>query len=188
MNLFYLILLIPSCLLLIGEIFYSLLFHKDNFGEKREMWVGVSDIIPLEIIFPKNFRITFIFIIIFALTGRGLYNMGMGNFSLVGGFVAAIIANALIMKVLLPFKEDINGTALPSGEKLFNIEAVVVEDIINDDYGEIAILYKGKTHYKKAISVNQTPLIKGEKVLILFEEGDICFIQGINEVYDYIDE
>lgn len=190
MELFYLILLILSFLFLIADLAVYLAFNMKNFGENWEILKGKNAIIDLQILFPKNLTLILMFIFSFSLCGflLGKLLQITGFLSAPCGFVFAMLVNITAVKLFPDFFERANGKKLPRGDLLNGFEGVVTEQISTEDYGRISITYNQRKYDFYALSANETTLEAGTRVVVIDEIDGFCYVEGISEIYDILEE
>ena len=86
------------------------------------------------------------------------------------------------------FLRRIRSKPIPKDADLSGTEAVCTVDIDGDSYGEIEFHYNNRKYTRPALSENETDIKKGEKVLVIMMNEDLCFVEKPDEVIDILNQ
>lgn len=76
----------------------------------------------------------------------------------------------------------------PEGEDLSVCEAFCAEAIEPDGYGSVRVTWRKREYVFPAVCANEKPIGEGERVVILYREDGVCFVERDDRILDIIDE
>jgi membrane protein implicated in regulation of membrane protease activity len=190
---FYLTMTVAASAFLLLELILRYMENIKNFGIDKKLFRFTGTTIPAEKLLP----LTPVMLPVFGL--------GLGVAGLVLMFVfpemewyftlpLSLLAGSLVcFTVQHPVQNALDkkaGRALPVRMQPAGIEGFAAS-IINpegDGYGLVEFEYNDTRFRVRAVSANETFIPKQERVIVLYEEDGVYFVQSIREVYDVIDE
>ncbi|MDR2532325.1 MAG: hypothetical protein LBC82_05725 [Oscillospiraceae bacterium] len=178
---------ILAATLLITDIVLRYTEKIKSFGFERKLFRIKGDTIPAEKFFPENLTMAFINLLCFGTAGMLLELAGLRwFFSLPSSVMAGMFVCFMIQHTLRAAVDRFTEKTIPTGDKAAGVQGFAVGEIDNDGdgYGLIEFEYNSLTFRAPAVSANETAIPMFEKVIILFEEDGVYFVQSIKEVYD----
>lgn len=187
MAVFFIVILVLSLALGAGELLFLVLNGKSNFGETRQMWENTGKVLDFQDFLPKNYRLTAIFFIIFSLSGLVYTKMEASYLAIPVALSAAVAANIIIMRGVIPLYRRINRSSLPAGVAAEGKTAVVTEEIESDGFGKIVLEANGISYEVNAVSATDRAYSKGEKVIVVTDEQGVYFVEGESEIFNFLE-
>ena len=160
-----------------------------SFGMETRLHNIKGKTIPIEDLIPHNITMVTVFGSAFGAFGIVMKLLSVHPFV---SFPLAVffgcMVNFTVMHFIKPIIRYADGDDLSSRTDLGGTEAVCIERIGGDDYGKIALVYKGRHYEFEAISEYETDIEKGEKVYVLYREEQFCVVEKQSELLDVINE
>lgn len=182
---FYVMVTIVSSVAFIIDIILRYMEKIRSFGMESRLHNIKGKIIPTEDFIPHN--ITLLCLFFMALGTAGILLTLLDINALISfpiGFMCGMFVNFAVVRTL----RKLRSKPIPKDEDLSGTEAVCISPIDGDDYGEIEFLYKNCRYTRPALSENETDIKKGEKVLIIMMNEDLCFVEKPDEVINILNE
>jgi len=184
----YLTIVIGSAALFITDMVLRYMEKIASFGMEKKLFKFKGQTIPIEKFLPENITMLFVFFLVFGVAGYFLELMGFWIVSLVLAVVPGFIVCFLIQQTLKATIDKYRDKVLPKGYAAADIQGFAYEEIDGDGYGIIEFVYNDVEFHAPATSVNGTNIPKFEKVIIIFEEDGVYFVQSILEVFEPLNE
>lgn len=186
---FYILLIFISGGYLTVQLLAWVFFGRVFFQNEGELFEQRQNKIEWQTVFPKDVLSLVIFVFVTALTGLLTLTAGMaGWMSLPLGAVGGVLFNFMINTVFAPLFYRINASAAPTEKELENMNAVVTEDITEDDYGAIRVKHGSREYSFAAATANGRALKKGAKVIVIYCEDSLCFVESEEHLCDVLFE
>ena len=182
---FYVMVTIVSSVAFTIDIILRYMEKIRSFGMESRLHNIKGKIIPTEDFIPHN--ITLLCLFFMALGTGGILLTLLDINALISfpiGFMCGMFVNFAVVRTL----RKLRSKPIPKDEDLSGTEAVCISPIDGDDYGEIEFLYKNRRYTRPALSENETDIKKGEKVLIIMMNEDLCFVEKPDEVINILNE
>lgn len=172
-----------------AQIVAWVFFGKMFFPDAGELFTGKADKSLWQTVFPKNMLRLIIVIFSAAIAGVLMDAAGMaGWISMPLGAMAGVTVNFIISMVFEPLYDKLHKSGEPRGEELEGLDAKVVEDIYNDNFGVITVRHGSKSHLMRAVSANGRTLPKGTPVVVIYAQDGCCFVESAERLYDVLFE
>ena len=160
-----------------------------SFGMETRLHNIKGRTIPIEDFIPHNITMLTVFGSSFGIFGIFMKLLGLHPFiSFPVSAAFGCLVNFTVMHFLKPFVERTSGDELSARTDLGGYEAVCTARIDGEDYGKIALVYKGRNYEFDAISEYETDIEEGEKVFILYRDEHFCVVEKQSEILDVINE
>ncbi len=182
---FYVMVTIVSTVAFTIDIILRYMEKIRSFGMESRLHNIKGRIIPTEDFIPHNITLLCLFFMAFGTAGILLTLLQINaliNFPV--GVMCGMFTNFIAVRIL----RVIRNRPIPKNEDLSGTEAVCTSDIDGDGYGEIEFLYKNRRYTRPALSENETDIKKGENVLIIMMNEDLCFVEKPDEVINILNE
>lgn len=189
MQSFYMILLGASGVYLTAQLAAYLFFGKIFFPNTGILFQQRKNRFEWQMVFPKNLLLLVIFIFSTSLFGLMMELIGVvGWLSLPLGAVGGLAVNFLINAVIAPTVLKAQNSAAPTDEQLDEADGVVCEDIPADGYGRIKVKHGSRSYYFDAVSANDRLIQRGERVVVLYAQDGLCFVEAEAHLFDILFE
>lgn len=189
MQSFYMILLGASGVYLTAQLAAYLFYGKIFFPNAGILFQQRKNRFEWQMVFPKNLLLLVIFIFSTSLFGLVMELLGVvGWLSLPLGAVGGLAVNFLINAVIAPAVLKAQHSAAPTDEQLEEANAVVLEDIPADGYGRIKVKHGSRSYYFDAVSANDRLIERGERVVVLYAQDGLCFVEAEAHLFDILFE
>jgi len=187
----YLTLMIISAAFMLVDMVLRYMEKLKNFGIERKLFTFTGQTIPAENFLPLTLSMVPVF---FLGAGAAGYALSFIEFEWYFVLPLSLLTGSLTCFVIQYFiRNALNrkaGKTLPVKMQAAGIEGFTVERIEpdGDGYGLVEFEYNDVRFRVPAVSANETPIPKQERVIVLYEEDGMYFVESIREVYDVIDE
>ncbi len=182
---FYVMVTIVSTVAFTIDIILRYMEKIRSFGMESRLHNIKGKIIPVEDFIPHNITLLCLFFMALGTAGILLTLLQINALiSFPVSFMCGMFMNFAVVRIL----RKVRNRPIPKSEDLSGTEATCTADIDGDDYGEIEFLYKNCKYTRPALSENETDIKKGEKVLIIMMNEDLCFVEKPDEVIDILNE
>lgn len=142
-----------------------------------------------QMIFPKNLLLLIIFMFVSAVFGLLLDMAGVvGWLSLPCCAAGGLAVNFIINYSMIPSLLKIKNEGFPDSAALDGAEGIVREDIYPGDYGKIEVSNGGQKYILDAVCANDKRILMGEKVIIIYAEDGLCFVESEKRFCDVLFE
>jgi membrane protein implicated in regulation of membrane protease activity len=187
----YLIITVLSSALLITDMVLLYMEKIKSFGLERALFRLKGQTIPAEKFLPETLTMAFVTFLSLGVTGMLLVFTGLEWFftlplAIIAGMLVCFIFQYFIRNAI----DKSTGRTLPKRDKAAGAEGFAIEEINNagDGYGLIEFEYNNVRFRAPAVSAYETAIPEYERVIVLYEEDGVYFVQSIREVYEVIDE
>lgn len=182
---FYVMAAIVSTVAFTIDIILRYMEKIRSFGMESRLHNIKGKIIPTEDFIPHN--ITLLCLFFMALGTAGILLTLLGINALVS-FPVSVMCGMFMNFAVVRILRKVRSKPIPRDEDLSGTEAVCTSPIDGDGYGEIEFLYNNRKYTRPALSENETDIKKGERVLIIMMNEDLCFVEKPDEVIDILNE
>ena len=156
-----------------------------SFGMETRLHNIKGKVIPAEDFIPHNITLLCVFFMALGTAGILLTLLeinGLVSFPI--AVMCGMFANFATVRIMRKTKTR----PIPKTEDLSGIQATCTENIDSDGYGEIEFTYKNRNYIRPALSENETDIKKGEKVIIIMMNEDLCFVEKPDEMLNILNE
>lgn len=183
---FYVIVTVVSAVTLTADLILRYMERIQSFGLERRLHHIRGKTIPIEDLIPANLTMAAVFLLAFGIAGLILTLLKMNGFV---AFPIAILGGALVHFFLVHFLfPRISLRPIPKNEDLSACEAVCAEPVTPDGYGSVKVTWKKREYTFPAVCANEKEIGAGEKVVVLYREDGVCFVERDDRIMDIIDE
>ncbi len=169
----------------VAYLFFGKVFFPDAgtlFEKKRNKW-------EWQTVFPHNMLRLIIFIFVSAVTGLLLDLTEMaGWISMPMAAMGGLLFNFLLNMVFSPLYYKSIESGVPTDKELEGMDAVVSERIIPESYGTIRVRHGKRSYTLDAVSANGRILPYNTKVIIIYSEDGLCFVESEEHFFDVLFE
>ncbi len=186
---FYLILAGISGLYLFIQLTAWLFFGKVLFPDAGELFDKRKNRLEWQTVFPKNMLRLIVFVFVGAVLGLLMDLAGLvGWISLPMAAVGGVTFNFLLNTIISPLYFKAIKSGEPTDSELEGMSGEVTEEIAPDSYGIIRVKHGGRSYYFNAVSANGRVICEGEKVIVIYGEDKMCFVESLERFYDVLFE
>jgi len=185
----YLIITVTAAIFLVADLVLLYMEKIKNFGMERNLFKFKGETIPAENFLPENLTMSFVLFLSLGVAG---FFLSLLNIEWYLSLPISISAGMLVCFIIQqPLRNAVNkkkGIVLPEKTLAAGIEGFAAEKIEADGYGKIEFEYKNVRFKAPAVSAYETMIPKFERVIIIYEEDGVYFVESIREVYEVLDE
>lgn len=195
---FYLLLSLLSGVFLLLEFMARVFFGKTLIPDQSELFERKKSRVEWQTVFPKNMLRLIIFVFVAAVAGLFLDLAGfVGWISMPLAAVAGLVFNFLLSTVFSKLYFKARKAGEPSPAQLEGMSGVVTEEITADEYGTVKICAGGGKEQQKKIaqnyyfagaSANGRTLPAGTRVVVIYCEDGLCFVESEEHFFDVLFE
>ncbi len=186
---FYIALSVLSGGYLAAQTVAYLFFGKVFFPDAGTLFEKKRNKVEWQTVFPHNMLRLIIFIFVSAVIGLLLDLTGMaGWISMPMAAMGGLLFNFLLNMVFAPLYFKAENSGAPTDKELEGMDAVVTERIIPQSYGTIRVRHGKKSYTLDAVSANGRILPYNTKVIIIYSEDRLCFVESEERFYDVLFE
>lgn len=186
---FYLLLVFLSGAYLFVQLCAWVFFGKILFPNAGELFERKKSRLEWQTVFPKNMLRLIVFIFVGSLVGLLADAAGLpGWVTLPIGAVGGLTFNFLLSTVLSPLYFRLRKEGAPNPDKLEGLSAFVTEDITADEYGTIRVPQGRRNYYFAAATANGRTLLTGTRVIVIYCEDSLCFVESEEHFCDILFE
>lgn len=183
---FYVVVTVVSAVTLTADLILRYMERIKSFGLERRFHHIRGKTIPIEDFIPANLTMAAVFLLVFGIVGIILAFFKMNGFVV---FPIAVLGGAFVHFFLTHFLfPRISLRPIPKNEDLSACEAVCAEPVTPDGYGSVKVTWNGREYIFPAVCANEKEIGAGEKVVILYREDGVCFVERDDRIMDIIDE
>ena len=178
----FLVLTVLSFMALAAETILRSVYKIKHFGVDKYFFDFHGDTIPTEDFLPHTITDILLFVLSFSVLGLILSAIEMP-------FLATLFCGAVFSPIVMYVKKHLfyniflraRGEVLPKNRPDTDDRAVCTEAITDGGYGKIEFIYKGRGYELAAMSANETDIEVGEEVTVVHKEGELCWVERIDE-------
>ena len=186
---FYLIIMGAAGIYLLVQLVAYLFYGKVFFDSTGTLFENKQSRFEWQTVFPKNLLLLVIFALVSAVFGFLLDLAGVvGWLSLPLCVFGGLTVNFLINYTIMPRFYSLNSKGRPTDAQLDGAEALVTEDIYPKDYGKIEVENGGRSYTFDAVCANETRILSGERVIVIYAEDGLCFVESVTRFCDVLFE
>lgn len=186
---FYLLLVFLSGAYLFVQLCAWVFFGKILFPNAGELFERKKSRLEWQTVFPKNMLRLIVFTFVGSLVGLLADAAGLpGWVTLPIGAVGGLTFNFLLSTVLSPLYFRLRKEGAPNPDKLEGLSAFVTEDITADEYGTIRVPQGRRNYYFAAAAANGRTLLTGTRVIVIYCEDSLCFVESEEHFCDILFE
>ncbi len=186
---FYIVITVISVVAFTTDMVLRYMEKIRSFGMEERLHNIRGKTIPIEDLIPHNITMLTVFGMSMGIIGIFLKLLDLHPFvSFPITVMSGCIVNFTVMHFIKPFFVGIAGDVLSDKTDISGYEAVCIERIGGDDYGRIELIYNDKKYDFDAVSANDTDIEKDDKVIVVYREEALCFVEKQTEVLDIINE
>ncbi len=182
---FYTMVTIVSTVAFTIDIILRYMEKIRSFGMEARLHNIKGRIIPTEDFIPHN--ITLLCLFLMALGTAGIL-LTLLEINALVSFPVCVMCGMFTNFAVVRTLRRIRSKPIPKDADLSGTEAVCTTDIDGDGYGEIEFRYNDRRYTRPALSENETDIKKGEKVLVIMMNEDLCFVEKPDEVIDILNQ
>lgn len=183
---FYVVVTVVSAVTLTADLILRYMEKIRSFGLERRLHHIRGKTIPIEDFIPANLTMAAVFLLSFGMIGIFLTFFKMNGFVV---FPIAVLGGALVHFFLVHFLfPRISLRPIPKNEDLSACEAICTEPVTPDGYGSVKVTWKKHEYTFPAVCANEKEIEAGEKVVVLYREDGVCFVERDDRIMDIIDE
>lgn len=183
---FYVVVTVVSAVTLTADLILRYMERIKSFGLERRLHHIRGKTIPIEDFIPANLTMAAVFLLVFGIVGVILAFFKMNGFVV---FPIAVLGGAFVHFFLTHFLfPRISLRPIPKNEDLSACEAVCAEPVTPDGYGSVRVTWNGREYTFPAVCANEKEIGTGEKVVVLYREDGVCFVERDDRIMDIIDE
>lgn len=183
---FYVVVTVVSAVTLTADLILRYMEKIKSFGLERRLHHIHGKTIPIEDFIPANLTMAAVFLLSFGMIGIFLSFFKMNGFVV---FPIAVLGGAFVHFFLAHFLfPRISLRPIPKNEDLSACEAVCAEPVTPDGYGSVKVTWNGREYIFPAVCANEKEIEAGEKVVVLYREDGVCFVERDDRIMDIIDE
>lgn len=183
---FYVVVTVVSAVTLTVDLILRYMEKIKSFGLERRFHHIRGKTIPIEDFIPASLTMAAAFLLTFGVAGILLTFLKMNGFV---AFPIAVLGGALVHFFLVHFLfPRFSLRPIPKNEDLSECEAVCTEPITPDSYGSVRVTWEKREYIFPAVCANEKEIEAGEKVVVLYREDGVCFVERDDRIMDIIDE
>jgi len=186
---FYIALSVLSGGYLAAQTVAYVFFGKVFFPDAGTLFEKKRNKMEWQTVFPHNMLRLIIFIFVSAVTGLLLDLTGMaGWISMPMAAMGGLLFNFLLNMVFSPLYFKAENSGAPTDKELEGMDAVVTERIIPESYGTVRVRHGKRSYTLDAVSANGRILPYNTKVIIIYSEDGLCFVESEERFFDVLFE
>lgn len=183
---FYVIVTVVSAVTLTADLILRYMEGIRDFGLERRFHHIRGKTIPIEDFIPASPTMAAVFLLAFGIGGLLLLLLKMNGFV---AFPAAVLGGALVHFFFVHFLfPRLSLRPIPKNEDLSACEAFCTEPIEPDGYGSVRVIRDGREYAFPAVCANGKAIGEGERVVVLYREDGVCFVERDDRIMNIIDE
>lgn len=186
---FYLILAGISGLYLFIQLTAWLFFGKVLFPDAGELFDKRKNRLEWQTVFPKNMLRLIVFVFVGSVLGLLMDLAGLvGWLSLPMAAMGGVLFNFLLNTVFSPIYFKAIKSGEPTDSELEGMSGEVTEEIDPEGYGTIRVKHGRRSYYLNAVSANDRTLPEGTKIVVIYSEDKMCFVESEEHFCDVLFE
>lgn len=186
---FYLILAGISGLYLFVQLAAWLFFGKVLFPDAGELFDKRKNRLEWQTVFPKNMLRLIVFVFVGSVLGLLMDLAGLvGWLSLPMAAVGGVAFNFLLNTAISPIYFKAIKSGEPNDKELEGMSGEVTEEISPKSYGTIRVKHGRRSYYLNAVSANDRTLPEGTKIIVIYSEDKMCFVESEEHFCDVLFE
>lgn len=180
---FYIVITVISAVSLTADMILRYMEKIRSFGMEEPIHNIKGRIIPVEEFIPNDLTMLSVSALTLGVVGIILKLFDLSGFvAFPCALLSGSLANFLIVHFIKPYIGRATKKSLTKDVDISGEGAVCVEKIEKDGYGKIKLSYKNKDYFFDALSANETEILSGERVYILYREDNVCFVEKETEI------
>ncbi len=184
---FYLIILALSGTYLIVQVAAFLFYGKIFFRDAGVLFQQRKNRFEWQMVFPKNLLLLIICVFSTALFGLIMTALNVvGWLSLPLGAVGGLAMNFIVNAAVVPMMDKRDDSGSPTDEQLEGMDAVVLSEITEEDYGRIEVTHGRRRYDFDAMTANGRTLTAGTQVVVIHAQDGLCFVEDAARLYDVL--
>ncbi|MBQ8172086.1 MAG: NfeD family protein [Oscillospiraceae bacterium] len=179
MQTFYYIILGGSGIYLLVQLTAYIFYGKVFFANAGILFEQRKNKFEWQMVFPKNLVLLVVFLFSTSLFGLMMDALGVvGWLSLPLAAVGGLAVNFIINIAVSPLLCRLSNSGSPTDAQLEGAEGTALEEITEDSYGKIEVRNGGRCYYFDALTANGNPISAGEKVIVIYAQEGLCFVES----------